>query len=136
MHYASDTFNQVPVDLRELYLNTIKGAVRTIVPSAEIREFPIPVPAYDVKRLRNEVYRIYERDLRRKSREMAFNITAGTAAISAAYTLVAIRGDAVGFYIRQDDNKLTKERVVTIRLSALDLPDVVEDYDPLTRAPA
>lgn len=67
---------------------------------------------------------------------MAFNITAGTAAISAAYTLVAIRGDAVGFYIRQDDNKLTKERVVTIRLSALDLPDVVEDYDPLTRAPA
>jgi|GEM_PF-6295782 len=138
LHYASDTFRRTPTDLKGLYLETIKEAVRAIVPNAKIREFPIPVPAHDVKRLRNEVYHIYENDLRRKSQEMAFNITAGTAAISAAYTLVAIRGDAVGFYVRpddDDDNKLTKERIVTIRLSALDLPDVVEDYDPLTRAP-
>ena len=134
LHYASDTFGQVPSNVRELYLEVIKEAVRAIVPNVEIREFPVPVPAYDVKRLRNEVYRIYEGDLRRKSQEMAFNITAGTAAISAAYTLVAIRGDAVGFYVRQDNNKLTKEQVITIRLSALDLPDVMEDYDPLTRA--
>ena len=134
LHYASDTLRELPSDVKELYLATIKAAVKAIVPKADIREYAIPVPSYEVKKLRNEVYRIYREDLQRKSQEMAFNITAGTATISAAYTLVAIRGDAVGFYVRQDGTELTKERIVTIRLSALDLPDVVEDYDPITRA--
>ncbi len=136
LHYASDTLHKLPSDVKELYLATIKAAVKAIVPKADIREYAIPVPSYEVKKLRNEVYRIYREELQRKSQEMAFNITAGTATISAAYTLVAIRGDAVGFYVRQDGTELTKERVVTIRLSALDLPDVVEDYDPITRASA
>ena len=140
LHYMRDTFDSWGIDgseksskikdrLKGLYFSALKKAIRKLVPNANVEIELINAPSYDVIGIRKEILSKCERELRERSHEMLFNLTPGTALMSVAYTLVAIKGQAHGAYLKQGQEKGLYNAVKEINLRAIDFADIARELE-------
>jgi len=124
-----------PITNAEGYWQLVETMARALKPGLKFQKICIPASGYDVERLTKELNRHYDRDLKRNSQNLTFNATSGTAAISAATVLVALRGAAEAVYIRQDqEERPLPERLVLIHLNPFKVRELFSDDLPDTEA--
>ncbi len=133
---ADDTVEGVPQDQYEGY----KRLLTTLLKAAKKRhgggedleisfEENLMVESYDVVELYKKVNRKYDRELAQCSHAFVFNLTGGTSAMSAAITLVAIRGLAKGVYVKQasDPRVPLWDKVVPVTLDIYDISESAQE---------
>jgi len=129
---ASDTKNASDSEMGKFYWDLFK----TMVKAVKSKDFPInnkplDAPSWDVPKLRKRLLERYDEKLRERSEAFVFNITTGTAAMSAAIMLVALRGYSEGVYLEQIRNKPEDKSLVDLvhwfNMSIFDLPDVLNE---------
>ncbi len=134
---ASDTIDKANEEEREqgeLYLDVIENLATQLNPRLQVHRKWLgtpeePVSGFDVKEFRKAVVKEYDPHLRSHSEDFVFGITNGTAAMSAAMILVAVRGFAEGVYVRQEKGATSSpvlSRVIPIKLDIYDMPDIDE----------
>ncbi len=135
--YASDTIDPKRIQLACLYLGAIKNLAQQLNPrlkgAGKFRRERIGKKGEnvsgDIKRFREGILEKYGARLQKHSQDFVFGITTGTAAMSAAIVLVAVKGYAEGVYVRQlrDKSKTssTLRRVQAINLNIYDFPDLL-----------
>lgn len=133
---ADDTIETVSHEelkaYEELLISLLKSAKKRHDGDEELEvsfNDQLMVESYDVLELYEKVNKEYDRRLAQCSQAFIFNLTGGTSAMSAAITLVAIRGLAKGVYVKQasDYRKPLWRQVVEVKLDIYDLTGSVQE---------
>ena len=129
---ASDTKNTKNSEMNQFYWELFKTMTRAVKSKDfPINDKPLDAPSWDVPKLRKKLLERYDEELRKRSEAFVFNITTGTAAMSAAIMLVALRGYSEGVYLEQIRTKPKDKSLIDLvhwfNMSIFDLPDVLDE---------
>ena len=110
------------------YWDFIEEMALLLKPGLHFRTKRVGVNGQSIKELVCVLNDEYGQDLETHSQDFIFNISSGTAAMTAATMLVALRGAAEAIFIRQDmETAPLWERIVSIRLHSVDVPGLFKD---------